>query len=388
MKERSIIHVDMDAFYAAVEERDNPELKGKPVIIGGPDPTKRGVVATASYEARKFGVHSAMPLREAYKRCPHGVYLPVSMHKYQQASNHIFNIFQKFTPLVENISLDEAFLDVTGSRSLFGSSEAIAREIVDRIKKQVNLTASIGISYNKFLAKLASDLDKPKGFVVVSADNFNEVVHPLPVKRVWGVGKRMEQQLRAVGLRTIGDIASASLFSLKQQFGLAGEHIYALSRGVDDRPVIPDREAKSIGRETTFPVDISDSEVLYATLMQLVEDVSFRLRKTNCWCQCVAVKIRYTGFDTYNRQKTLSQQINLETEIYSEARELFDGFYDGQPVRLIGVTLSHLKAEKAKQVELFGLENEKKQALAEAADRLRAKYGKPLVVRARGIKKD
>ncbi len=388
MKERSIIHVDMDAFYAAVEQRDNPELKGKPVIIGGPDPTKRGVVATASYEARQFGVHSAMPLREAYKRCPHGVYLPVNMHKYQQASKHIFNIFQKFTPLVENISLDEAFLDVTGSRSLFGSSKSIAREIIDQIDKEVNLAASIGISYNKFLAKLASDLDKPKGFVVVSADNFYEVVHPLPVKRVWGVGKKMEQQLRAVGLKTIGDIASASLFSLKQQFGLAGEHIYALSHGIDNRPVIPNREAKSIGRETTFSVDISDRDVLYATLMQLVEDVSFRLRNSNCWCQCVTVKIRYACFNTYNRQTTLSQQINLETEIYSEARELFDSFYDGQPVRLIGVTLSHLKAEKEKQVELFGWENEKKQALAEAADRLRTKYGKPLVVRARGIKKD
>lgn len=387
MSERKIIHVDMDAFYAAVEQRDNPELKGKPVVVGGSDPTRRGVVSTASYEARKFGVHSAMPLREAYRRCPEGIYLPVNMSKYRRVSQQIFDIFLEYTPLVENISLDEAFLDVTGSQRLFGSAEKIGREIKERIRKEVNLTASIGISYNKFLAKLASDLEKPDGFVVIDRSNFKRLVHPLPVKRLWGVGSRMEEKLHALGLRTIGDVAQASPLYLKKQFGVAGEQIYMLSQGIDGRPVVPEREAKSVGRETTFPDDVVDEEVLLATLMQLVEDVGFRLRRNKCWGRCVTVKVRYAGFETHTRQAQLLRQTNLETEIYTEAKKLFTHLYDGRPVRLLGVTVSQLTFSEEQQLEFFEQERQKEQALAEVTDLLRQKYGRPLVMRARGLER-
>jgi len=317
MSARSIIHVDMDAFYAAVEQRDNPELQGKPVVVGGADPTKRGVVSTASYEARKYGVRSAMSLREAYRRCPDGIYLPVNMKKYKAVSEKIFQLFFEYTPLVETIALDEAFLDVTGSTRLFGPAEKIGREIKARIKEEMNLVASIGISYNKFLAKLASDLDKPDGFLVISRKNFQQLVHPLPLKRLWGVGEKMEQKLKAFGFKTIGDVAAASPLLLRKQFGVFGEHIYLLSNGINEREVVPDHEAKSVGRETTFPEDVEDRENLLAVLMQLVEDVCYRLRTNHFWGRCITVKIRYENFETHTRQVTMDHLTNSESEVFT-----------------------------------------------------------------------
>ncbi|WP_366924522.1 DNA polymerase IV [Metallumcola ferriviriculae] len=383
-----IIHVDMDAFYAAVEQRDDPKLMGKPVIIGGADPTKRGVVSTASYEARKCGVHSAMPLKEAYRRCPRGFYLPVNMKKYKSVSKEIFQLFGEYTPLVETIALDEAFLDVTGSVRLFGPAEKIGQLIKERIKRELDLTASIGISYNKYLAKLASDLNKPDGFLMVNKGNLERIVHPLPVTRLWGVGAKMALKLNAAGHNTIGNIAKADPVDLRRQFGVLGEHISLLSRGIDQRQVIPDHEAKSVGRETTFPRDVSSREILLSVLMQLVEDVCYRLRAEDLRGYCVTVKIRYEDFETHTKQATLDRMTNLEHEVFETARSLFNELHSRRAVRLLGISVSRLSSENEEQLDLFGENRQKHDVLARTSDMLRKKYGRPLITRARGVDKD
>ena len=277
-KNRQIIHVDMDAFYASVEQRDNPELRGKPVVVGG-KPKSRGVVATCSYEARKYGIRSAMPLSEAYRRCPHAVFLPVDFAKYRRVSQQLHKIFQDYTPLVEPLSLDEAFLDVTASLRLFGSAENIARELKKRIKDELNLTASIGLAPNKFLAKIASDIQKPDGFVVIDEDQIEAFLDPLPVERIWGVGPKTAEQLHELNVRTVRDLKKIDKPTLNRLFGQLGNQLYYLARGIDDRPVEPEREAKSIGREITFQQDLTDPEVLKTYLLDLSLDVGRRLRK-------------------------------------------------------------------------------------------------------------
>lgn len=387
--QRAIIHIDMDAFYASVEQRDNPELKGKPVIIGG-SVESRGVVSTASYEARKYGVHSAMPMAEAHRLCPDGVYLPVDMQKYRLVSHQIMDIFHRFTPEVEAISLDEAFLDVTASQKLFGTAEEIGREIKRLIKTELNLTASVGLSYNKFLAKLASDMDKPDGFYQIGPEELESKVWPLPVRRMMGVGGKTAQLLEGMGVRTIGQLAKMNMGLLEHILGKQGIMMYEVANGVDNRMVEPVRESKSVGRETTFPKDISERYVLETILFTLADDVCHTLRATNLKGRTVSIKIRYPDFRSITRAQTLDGYTSSFEPVFEAVKQLMEHNYkDGTPVRLIGVTVSGLKKddEIIEQQDLFsdGGAQKKQAALNSVMDKINEKYGGDTVHRARKL---
>lgn len=387
--QRAIIHIDMDAFYASVEQRDNPELKGKPVIIGG-SVESRGVVSTASYEARKYGVHSAMPMAEAHRLCPDGVYLPVDMQKYRLVSHQIMDIFHRFTPEVEAISLDEAFLDVTASQKLFGTAEEIGREIKRLIKTELNLTASVGLSYNKFLAKLASDMDKPDGFYQIGPEELESKVWPLPVRRMMGVGGKTAQLLEEMGVRTIGQLAKMNMGLLEHILGKQGIMMYEVANGVDNRMVEPVRESKSVGRETTFPKDISERYVLETILFTLADDVCHTLRTTNLKGRTVAIKIRYPDFRSITRAQTMDGYTSSFEPVFEAVKQLMEHNYkDGTPVRLIGVTVSGLKKddEIIEQQDLFfdGGAQKKQAALNSVMDKINEKYGGDTVHRARKL---
>src|SRR5262245_28307031 len=286
----TILHVDMDAFYASVEQRDDPSLRGQPVIVGGVK--GRGVVCAASYEARKFGVRSAMPTAMAQKLCPHGIFLPLRMKHYSNISRQLRAIFLSFTPLVEPLSLDEAFLDVRGCEGLFGPAPEIARQIKSRIKAETDLIASVGVASNKFLAKLASDHGKPDGFVVLPAEKVIEFLTPLPIGRIWGVGAKGEKRLHTLGIRTIGDLAAIPEKTLIEHFGDNGRSMWRLAHGQDDRTVVADREAKSISTETTFSHDIGDRQVLRNILRNLVDELATRMRHGGLRGRTIDVKLR------------------------------------------------------------------------------------------------
>ena len=387
--QRAIIHIDMDAFYASVEQRDNPELKGKPVIIGG-SVESRGVVSTASYEARKYGVHSAMPMAEAHRLCPDGVYLPVDMQKYRLVSHQIMDIFHRFTPEVEAISLDEAFLDVTASQKLFGTAEEIGREIKRLIKTELNLTASVGLAYNKFLAKLASDMDKPDGFYQIGPEELESKVWPLPVRRMMGVGGKTAQLLEGMGVRTIGQLAKMNMGLLEHILGKQGIMMYEVANGVDNRMVEPVRESKSVGRGTTFPKDISERYVLETILFTLADDVCHTLRATNLKGRTVSIKIRYPDFQSITRAQTLDGYTSSFEPVFEAVKQLMEHNYkDGTPVRLIGVTVSGLKKddEIIEQQDLFfdGGAQKKQAALNSVMDKINEKYGGDTVHRARKL---
>ena len=305
-----ILHVDMDAFYASVEQRDRPEIRGKPVIVGG-SAESRGVVSAASYEARRFGVHSAMPTAVARRLCPHGIFLPVRMTHYATISWQIRGVLQSFTPLVEPISLDEAFLDVAGCERLFGPAPKMARTVKSMIAEQTGLVASVGVAPNKFLAKLASDHGKPNGLVVVEAGRVRQFLRPLPVGRIWGVGAKAEKRLNDLGIRTIGQLEVMPEQLLLDHFGESGRHLSQLARGIDDRLVVPDERAKSLSTETTFPCDISEREVLRSWLLELTEQVAFRLRSQGLRARIVELKLRSSDFRTHNRSVSLPEHTNL-----------------------------------------------------------------------------
>ena len=380
---RKIIHVDMDAFFAAVEQRDKPGLRGKPVIIGG-RPDQRGVVSTCSYEARQFGVRSAMPLREAFRRCPNGIFLPGNHKKYSAVSREIQQIFREYTPLVEPLSLDEAFLDVTGCEGLFGPVVEIGKQIKDRISRETGLTASVGVACNKFLAKVASDLEKPSGFVVIGPEDVERVLWPLPVRRMWGVGEKTARHLSEFGWTTIGIVAQQPLANLKERFGSLGEQLYALARGWDDRPVNPGREVKSVGNETTFARDIEDGDKVKAALLELAQEVGRRLRKQGLTGRVVTLKLRYADFTTITRAETLVEHTDWDGEIYRVAHGLFVKNWGRTAVRLVGVTVSKLAPrDEVGQLAFFGQNREKEEKLAEALDRVRDKFGEKAVTRAR-----
>lgn len=340
---RAIIHVDMDAFYASVEVMDNPSLAGKPVIVGG-TPETRGVVAAASYEARTFGVHSAMSSYRAHKLCPHGVFILPRMSRYVEVSHDIRAILDSFTPLVEPISIDEAFLDVTGSRALFGTAPEIGRSIKRRVRDEIGLVASVGVAPNKFLAKLASDLEKPDGFVVITAEEAEARLAPLPVSRLWGVGKKTEAVLTAAGIHTIGDVVRADHGQLERLVGSYAAHMQELSRGLDDRDVVPDAEAKSIGAENTFPRDIEDAHTLRAELDLLSERVAERARNEGLVGHTIHLKARYADFTTVTRAITLPEPTSESVAIRGAARLLLEERLDrnGRALRLLGVSLSNL----------------------------------------------
>lgn len=378
---RQIIHVDMDAFYASVEQRDNPELQGLPVVVGG-NPDSRGVVSTCSYEARKYGIRSAMPLAEACRRCPQAIFLPVDIPKYYQVSQEIHKIFKDYTPLIEPISLDEAFLDVTASLRLFGSAPAIAQEIKERIKNELCLTASVGIAPNKFLAKLASDIQKPDGFVVIQEDQIQAFLDPLPIERIWGVGPKTAEQLHKLRVRTIKELKDLDELTLKNKFGLIGSQLYYLARGIDNRPVEPEREVKSIGREITFPEDLKDEEVLQTYILELVTDVGRKLRKGSFKTKTITLKVRYADFSTVSRSKTLDYYTDLDKDIFREAGNLLQDLHCKQPVRLIGVSVHNLTRGEIQQ-SLFADEDEDKAKLAKTVDSIKERFGEKSITLAR-----
>ncbi len=380
-----ILHVDMDAFYASVEERDDPSLRGKPLIVGGA-PDGRGVVAAANYAVRKFGVHSAMPTSKALLLCPHANVLHPRMEHYAEISQKIREIFRRYTPEVEPLSLDEAFLDATSCVQLFGSVETIGRAIKQDIWDELNLIASVGVAPNKFLAKLASDMDKPDGFTVIQADCVQNVLDPLPVTRIWGVGKVTKQMFDKIGVTTIGELRLLTVEQLRQTFGQSGEHFWRLARGIDDREVIPDRAAKSISHETTFPTDIRDIDVLRAWLLELTEQVSRRLRNNNIRGRTVQLKVRYGNFDTITRSKSLTEPTNVTDQLWAVVSELFASGLPARPliVRLIGMGVSNLQPTQAVQRSLFDdAETDDRGAKLDAvADQIRNRFGNTSLRRA------
>jgi DNA polymerase-4 len=382
MPGRTILHVDMDAFYASVEQRDRPELRGRPVIVGGV--AGRGVVSAASYEARRFGVHSAMPIATARRRCPAGVFLPVRMEHYARIGRQVREILLSFTPLVEPLSLDEAFLDVHGCEPLFGPASDIARQIKARIKADTGLIASVGVAPNKFLAKLASDHGKPDGLVIVPADGVQEFLGPLPVGRLWGVGARGEKRLHDLGIRTIGQLAALDESVLVRRFGEAGRHLRELAHGLDDRTVVPDREAKSISTETTFAQDIDDRQLLRTWLLELVDHLAARLRHEQVRARTIEVKIRSSAFRTVIRAQALPEPTNRTDLLWQSAQSLFERSLtlDLQPVRLLGVGASRLSRDAAVQAGLFDAEHrQRQQALDLAVDVIRGQFGADAIQR-------
>ena len=378
-----IIHLDMDAFFASVEIRENPELVGLPVVVGGSS-EGRGVVAAANYEARKFGVFSAMPMSQASRLCPDLKILPVNMPLYVSVSKQIHEIFNRYTPEIEPLSLDEAFLDVSGSLKLFGSAEKIAQCIKADIKNELRLIISVGIAPNKFIAKIASDIDKPNGFVVVKENEVQDFIDPLPVKRIWGVGKKTESQLNNYGISTIKDLRSQSERWLIDRFGKQGDHIYRLANGQDKRNVISDAKAKSISSENTFSEDISNKEILMTYLSLLTEQVTARLREKGRKGKTVNIKIRFHDFTTIVRSKTLLQSSNQTEEIWQTARKLFNTAFENKQVsiRLLGVGMSGFDNEQVFQGDLFS-NDEKYDELDIITDKINQRFGKLKIHRGR-----
>ena len=332
----------MDAFFAAIAVLDNPQLEGKAVLTGGDGP--RGVVTTASYEARRFGCHSAMPMAQARRLCPHAVVVRVPGQRIRDVSRRMFEVLDEFTPTVQPLSVDEAFLDVTGCTALFGPPVQLARRLKQRILDELHLTASVGVSYNKFLAKLASDLEKPDGLTVITSENLDAVLLPLPVSRIWGVGPAMQRVLRGRGVHTIGDLRRLSMSQLRRQFGELGERFFRLSRGMDHREVVPDRRAKSIGQERTFGFNLTDPDDVRRFLLDQTEQVGRRLRKSGLRARGVTVKIRYGDYQTVTRSTMLDQPTDASGALWQAARGLFDRWAAAsfRSVRLIGAAATPL----------------------------------------------
>lgn len=371
----------MDAFFAAVEQRDHPELRGRPVLVGGAGP--RGVVAAASYEAREFGCRSAMPSAVARRLCPHAVFVKGSFEQYKADSARVFEILESYTPLVQPVSIDEGFMDVTGSLGLFGSAGAIASGVRQRVRAELGLTCSVGVAANKFLAKLASDLNKPDGVAVITADNLRATLDPLPVGRLWGVGPAAERSLHRLGVRTIADLHALPVEVLRSRFDDFGAHLWNLARGIDDRPVRTDREARSISHEHTFAQDLDDADAVRAVLADQAEQVARRLRRHARFARTVTVKVRFGDFQTVTRSATLDSPTDRTDDIARAARELFDAWAAGfRPVRLIGAGVSNL-TDSAAQPGLFDAgDAEKRRAVDRATDAIAARFGKRAVQRA------
>ena len=382
--ERVIVHVDMDAFFAAIEQRDNPGYRGKPVVVGA-DPKGgqgRGVVSTCSYEAREYGIHSAQPISEAYRRCPHAVFLPVRMEAYRQASEQIREIFREFTPVIEPLSIDEAFLDVSGSLRLFGGKRKLAEELQRRIEERTDLTASLGVAPNKLVAKIASDLEKPEGLVIVEPGEVTDFLHPMPVGRLWGVGPKSKEALAKLGIHTIGDLAGRDPDEIEARFGKHGRDMWNLARGRDARPVQPETETKSVGHEHTFETDTDDPELLASTLMRLAEKVAYRLRRNRLRGRTVTTKLRFEDFTTLTRASTLNRPTDSAPEIYGVAGSKLERIdMRGRKIRLIGVSVSSLKEAGMRQSSLFRAGGEddsgedRERLLHRAVDMIRARFG-------------
>jgi DNA polymerase IV len=376
-----ITHLDMDAFYAAVEIRERPELDGLPVVVGG-RPEQRGVVAAASYPARRYGIRSAMPMAAALRRCPELVVLPPRMSLYADESARIHAILARYTPLIEPLSLDEAFLDLRASERLFGPVPELARRIKREIRDELGLVASIGIAPVKFAAKIASDLGKPDGFVLVEPGGLHEFLDPLPVSRLWGVGRIGERALQQLGIATVGQLARCDEVFMESRFGRHGLHLLALARGIDPRPVVPDTAHKSVSNETTFPADIADRDELKAILLQLVEQVGWRLRHHRLTGRTVQLKARYADFSTVTRAQTLAAPTDQTRAIWQAAVALLERLpRPGAPLRLLGVGVSGFDTPDAGQADLFAAPRDA--GVDRVADAIREKFGAGTLHRAR-----
>jgi len=383
MPERAILHVDMDAFFASVEIRDHPELEGKPVIVGG-RADARGVVAAANYIARTFGIHSAMPASTALRLCPDVILLPPRLDRYSEVSHQIRAIFERFTPVVEPLSLDEAFLDVSGSIKLFGPARMIGHKIKNVIHDELGLTASIGIAPNKLLAKIASDLEKPDGFVVVHADGIQVFLDPLSVSRIWGVGRVAVHKLEGIGIHSIKELRETPMKQLEPLFGQkTGRHLLACAQGMDNRPVVPDRETKSISHERTFPQDVDQEGILHSILLGLTEQVMRRLRHAGKTARCVELKLRFADFSTITRSRHLTEHTDVTSEIWHVSQQLMHQHWKGQPVRLTGMGVSELQHPKTRQRDMFPDEmHAHQQKVDRVEDDIQERFGKQAIHRA------
>jgi DNA polymerase-4 len=382
---RSILHVDMDAFYASVEQRDNPELRDKPLVVGGG--SNRGVVAAASYEARKFGIRSAMPMREAMRRCPELLRLPPRMDHYAKVSDEVFAIFREFSPLVEGLSLDEAFLDVTASRSLFGSDLAIARQVKSRIRDITQLTASVGVAYNKLVAKIASDLEKPDGLVVITEQNVQAVLDPLPVQVIPGIGRETLARLAKLDIETIADLRGASDSKLTAVFGRYAGRMRQRACGIDDRPVVASRDEKSISAEETYDKDLTDVTAMNRELLRLAEKTASRLRARSLLAATLQIKIRESDFTTCTRQRSLHPPSCGTDQLYELARQLLATWlaeHAGSRIRLLGVGGTDLVPDAQQDLFASG-ETQGKAELDQTVDRIRERFGRLSLGRARTL---
>ncbi len=366
----------MDAFFASVEQLDNPALRGKPVLVGSD--RLRGVVAAASYESRKFGCHSAQPMAVAKRNCPHAIIVPVRFARYREISDQVFSIFETYTPAVQPISIDEAFLDLTGTERLNGPPLQVAKTIKRRIHDEIGLTASVGVSHNKFLAKLASDLEKPDGLTVIGLDDVDRVLPPLAIGRIWGIGPKSAKKLESLGVRKIGDLRNKDADWMTRQIGADADHYRRLALGLDDREVTPDSQAKSIGQEQTFEINVNDPEEIRTVILGQVEQVARRLRKHGLSASTITLKIRYGDFKTITRSTTLETATDVTSVLWHAARKLFDDWTEKEfkPVRLIGASAKGL-VQGGGQLGLFAdPKMDKERKLDLAVDQINARLGK------------
>lgn len=379
---RSILHVDMDAFFAAVEQRDQPDLLGKPVLVGRDQ--RRGVVSTASYEARRYGCHSAQPMAVAKRLCPHAIVVPVRGHVYGRISKQVLSILHDYTPQIEPVSIDEAFLDVTGTQRLFGPAQHLAAQIKQRIQGETGLTASVGVAPNKFLAKLASDLEKPDGLTVIHPKDVGRVLAPLPVTKIWGIGPATAARLKSMGIQTVKDLRDATSELLTNRFGDDGRRFYRLSRGLDRRTVTADSRAKSIGQENTFEYDVADRAHLRFVLLKHVEHIGYRLRTHGLRARSMTIKIRFGAFQTITRSATLPTSTYATDDLWEMAARLFDAWANSSsvPVRLLGATAGQLTTD-GEQMELFTTGRQRQNRLDQVKDQIKNRFGHRAI--ARGI---
>lgn len=382
---KTILHIDMDAFFASVEQLDHPEYRGKPVIVGA-DPQGgrgRGVVSTASYEAREYGIHSAMPISQAYYRCPNGIFVPPRGKRYSELSHQIMEIFYDFTPVIEPISIDEAFLDLTGTQRLMGTPESIARCLKQRIKTETGLTASVGLAPNKFIAKIASDLEKPDGLVIVNEGEEKAFLHPLPISKMWGIGKKSEPHFRKLNINTVGDLAELPVKKVVKIFGKNGLHFWQLANGIDKRVVETYSAAKSMSHEVTFMTDTDCREQLELVLFEIAEKLGKSLRKKGWQAKTVTLKIRLSDFSTFTRSKSLADFFDDSDLIRQTALSLYRQFdCQGQKVRLIGVNVSHFDTGLGQQLNLLDKEQTSASNSDKVIDLIEEKFGKGFINRA------
>ncbi|MDD5015764.1 MAG: DNA polymerase IV [Atribacterota bacterium] len=387
----SIIHLDLDAFFASVEQRDNPVYRGKPLIVGGMserDNPNRGVVCAASYEARQYGIHAGMPIWEARQKCHEGIFIPSQMNKYLEISKKFFQICSTYTPLLEPLSIDELFLDVSGCESLFGSSECIGRKIKEKVWQELGIKVSVGIAENKFLSKIATDLGKPDGFFIIHSDKIQKILYPLPISALWGIGKKTENLLKKSGIYKVKQLAEMPDSIIENLLGKNGKKIKLLAQGIDKTPVTPPSIVKSMGKETTFNTNITEKTILIKELLKISQLVGYAARKKGYKGQTITLKIRFHNFITSSKSKTLGNPTNIDDIIFKSAVELLDKVrYKKGGVRLLGIKLSNLVSEnERKQLKFFRDKDDRLEQLTQSLDKIREKFGSKVVTRASLLK--